>query len=69
MNIENSLSYSHELKLYGICYVQMANILINQKDYNSAIKVLLKGLESVWLYNDKENECLIYDKIGIVYYL
>jgi tetratricopeptide (TPR) repeat protein len=58
-----------ERRLHSICYIKMADITVNLKNYKAADRLYHKALEAAWLNDDKENECLIYDKLGIIHYL
>ena len=69
MQISYSIDYTEEKKMHSICYTKMADICINQKNYNAADKLQHKALETAWLFDDKDSESYIYDKLGIVKYL
>jgi tetratricopeptide (TPR) repeat protein len=60
---------TEERRLHSICYIKMADITVNLKNYKAADRLYHKALEAAWLHDDKENECLIYDKLGITHYL
>ena len=50
-------------------YIGMANSCKAILEYKTAITFYKKALQYAWMFKDKRMEIIIYDKIGLTYYL
>lgn len=69
IQLVNAIPLTREFQFLGNCYIKMADLAVNMNKYHEAISLYHKALETIWVYDEKEKEYLVYDKIGVVYYL
>lgn len=69
MNQRNLADFTgnHQLKIKAL--IQLAEACKIQKKYDIAKKFLKKGLQYSWFMKNMEQESLIYDRLGIIYFL
>ena len=51
------------------CYMNLSNCCKKLKKYDYSIRFLKKALQYSWHLKEESKELLIYDELGLIYYL
>lgn len=51
------------------CFINLSNCCKKIKKYDQCLRFLKKALQYAWHFKEESQELIIYDELGLVYYL